>query len=731
MPLCLQKTVNGFESLSKQQKMMIDIVIVNYNSTDFLIECLASVRDALKGHPAKIFVQDNASRDCPERIRTLFPDVLLKINSANMGFAKAVNQALHQGQGEYVVLLNPDTYVTDDFFQTALDYMEKNPSVGILGPRILDNDGMLQNSARAFPTPLTAFFGRSSFLSRKFPKNPITSRNLLSLKSDGKTPMPVDWVSGACMVVRRKAIDRTGFMDERFFMYWEDADWCRRMWEKGWKVVYYPCSTVYHYVGGSSGKKVTRSLVEFHKSVYRLFDKYTQSSVSFLKPLVLAGLAVRLFFVLFSIFFEYLCKLQPPAAPVPAARMPEKRIRILRIISRLNVGGPAIHVHLLSKGLDSRKFESILVTGRISPQEGDMSYLFKPGDPQPVIIPELQREISIGSDVKTFFSILKMLYAEQPDIVDTHTAKAGFAARFSAGIYNLLSRQHSVSVIHTFHGHVFEGYFNRLTTQVFINIERLLALISDAIIVISETQKQELTEKYRIASSDKIRTIPLGFDLSPFLSASALRGKFRKDLAIDRKVLLIGIIGRLVPIKNHKMFFQTAKRFREIRPDIAVKYLVIGDGELRKELEKTCRELDLEQDTVFCGWIKEVPYVYADLDILALTSLNEGTPVSIIESMAAGVPVIATDAGGVRDLLGMRRSLSEREAFIICQRGILCRKNDAEGFAKGLTYLVGEDPEILRKRIETARQYVRAHFDRQRLFQDTESLYLELMRKKK
>lgn len=179
------------------------------------------------------------------------------------------------------------------------------------------------------------------------------------------------------------------------------------------------------------------------------------------------------------------------------------------------------------------------------------------------------------------------------------------------------------------------------------------------------------------------------------------------------------------------MFFQTAKRFREIHPDIAVKYIVIGNGELREELEELCRELGIEQDTVFCGWIREVPYVYADLDILALTSLNEGTPVSIIESMAAGVPVIATDAGGVKDLLGISRSLSDKDSFTVCERGILCRKNDTEGFAKGLTYLLSENPAIRRKRIENARQYVREHFDRERLFRDTEALYMELIGKKK
>lgn len=279
---------------------LLDIVIVNYNSTDYLLRCLRSIYNSLQELPAKIFVHDNASEDNVDRVTSMFPQVLLSKNRYNLGFAKAVNNALKQGAAPYVALLNPDTYVGDDFFRSALHYMGENPDVGILGPKILNNDGSVQGSARSFPTPLTALFGRNSFLTRIFPNNRITRANILTTSCDGKTPMEVDWVSGACLVVRREALKEVGLMDERFFMYWEDTDWCRRMWQKGWKVVYYPETCIVHYVGGSSEKNVFRSVLEFHKSCYRLFEKYVKSPLSFLKPLVFWGLIFRSLFVLAS-----------------------------------------------------------------------------------------------------------------------------------------------------------------------------------------------------------------------------------------------------------------------------------------------------------------------------------------------------------------------------------------------------------------------------------------------
>ncbi len=279
---------------------MIDIIIVNYNSTDYLIECIRSVMASLNGFRADIYIQDNASDDGVEKVLVDFPNVKLTRNYKNIGFAAAVNQALFQGNNPYVMLLNPDTIVLDDFFRVSLQFMKHHPHTGIMGPKILEQDGKLQNSARSFPTVLTSFFGRTSFLTRLFPKNPMTLKNLPSLKSDGCTPMEVDWVSGACMIVDRKAIEAVGGLDDRFFLYWEDADWCRRMWNSGWKVIYYPKANVCHYTGASSKKKLVKSVIEFHKSAYRLFEKHERSFLIFLKPFVFSGLLIRACLVLVS-----------------------------------------------------------------------------------------------------------------------------------------------------------------------------------------------------------------------------------------------------------------------------------------------------------------------------------------------------------------------------------------------------------------------------------------------
>lgn len=272
---------------------MIDIVIVNYNSTDYLLKCLHSIYADLDGISANVWIEDNASADEIHRITDQFPAVILTRNERNLGFGAAVNQAMKKGVSPYVVLFNPDSRILKGFFRTILSFMELNPQVAIAGPRILNDDGSIQGSARAFPSLSTALFGRSSLLTRIFPNNPITRANLLTSHSDGIHPMEVDWVSGACMVVRRNAIDAVGCFDERFFMYWEDADWCKRMWIGGWKVVYYPGASVVHHVGVSSSQLLLKSRFEFHKSVYLLFEKYRPSIPWLIKIMVMAGLFAR------------------------------------------------------------------------------------------------------------------------------------------------------------------------------------------------------------------------------------------------------------------------------------------------------------------------------------------------------------------------------------------------------------------------------------------------------
>ncbi|MCP4372869.1 MAG: glycosyltransferase family 2 protein [Deltaproteobacteria bacterium] len=253
---------------------MIDIVIVNYKSTDYLLKCLKSVHDSIGDIPVRVFVYDNDSKNGVDRVTIAFPNVNLTKNIFNMGFTKAVNEGIKQGTAPYVLLLNPDTIIKDGFFESTLQYLENNPDIGIVGPKILNTDGSLQGSARAFPKPWMALFGRNSLLTKWFPNNRISRKSILSTGSDGITPMFADWVSGACMLTRRKAIDDVGLVDEQFFMYWEDVDLCKRMWDHEWKVAYFPKVSVVHHVGGSSKNRPLRSIIEFHKSSYKVIRKY-------------------------------------------------------------------------------------------------------------------------------------------------------------------------------------------------------------------------------------------------------------------------------------------------------------------------------------------------------------------------------------------------------------------------------------------------------------------------
>ena len=704
----------------------LDIILVNYNSTDHLSACLESIFNNLGDIPARVIVEDNDSRDGVGRIPEKFPSVELIENRINLGFARAVNKSLKSCTAPYALILNPDTHVSNGFFSPLIEYMEAHPAVGVLGPAVLNEDGSLQGSARSYPSPLTAVFGRSSILSKWFPNNPLTCQNLLTTRSDGLTPMEVDWVSGACMLVRRRAMAEVGLLDERFFMYWEDADWCRRFWKRGWKVVYFPRVSIIHYLGVSSTKNPFRSALEFHKSSYRLFGKYARPSLLPLKPLVIGGLSLRVLPILISGAIQAISGRKRAKRNKVIATLPrDGRITVLRMIARLNIGGPAIHVHLLARGLDGDRFETTVVSGKIPAQEGDMGYLFGPTDKQPLIIPYLQREISMATDLRALVRIYRILQRLKPDIVHSHTAKAGFNARLAVAAYNLLNRK-KIKVVHTFHGHVFSGYFSSFKSDLFVWIERLLAKVTDVIVAISESQRRELVESYRIAPPEKIRVVNLGFDLAPFLTCHKRRGELRRRLGIDEETLLIGIVGRLVPIKNHKMFFDAARLLLKDCNTRPIRFIVAGDGELREELEAYCDELGLSDVTHFCGWVQDAPMIYADLDILALTSKNEGTPVSIIEAMASSVLVISTNAGGVQDLLGCGSALSFHNGLEVAERGVLCDKGDGGAFARGLRYLSDLDDASRAERLEAARSYVEKVFSEQRLLKDIETLYMNI-----
>jgi glycosyltransferase involved in cell wall biosynthesis len=271
-------------------------------------------------------------------------------------------------------------------------------------------------------------------------------------------------------------------------------------------------------------------------------------------------------------------------------------------------------------------------------------------------------------------------------------------------------------IIHVFHGHVFHSYFGPLKTRAFIAIERVLARITDRIVTISPAQRRDITEVYRIAPPDKTVVIPLGLELQPFVQAKQTSaGRFRSAFGIPPDAPLVGLVGRLAHVKNPALFLEAARLLVEQIPE--ARFALVGDGELRPALEQEVHALELTERVVFTGWHEDMPALYADLDLVALTSLNEGTPVSVIEALAAGVPVVATAVGGVPDIVTDQRT------------GLLVPSGDARAIAQAILTLL-RNPPYGRRLAQAGQQEVLKRFNLARLAKDMESLYVTLLAEK-
>jgi glycosyltransferase involved in cell wall biosynthesis len=398
-------------------------------------------------------------------------------------------------------------------------------------------------------------------------------------------------------------------------------------------------------------------------------------------------------------------------------------IRVVRIIDRLNIGGPAKHVTWLTAGLNSGQFESTLITGTVPASEGDMNYFAREAGVEPLVIAEMSREIG-PRDLIVVWKVYKELRRVKPHILHTHKAKAGAVGRSAAFFYNLLKPASArCRTVHTFHGHVFHSYYTPLKSKIFIQIERLLARhATDRIITISDEQKREITGDFGVGDATKVAVIPLGIDLTEIKPDL---GRLRSDLGLGDDVFLLGIVGRLCEVKNHSLLLDSAARLAQQGIDPAkFRVLIIGDGELRTELERKTRELGIEGHVVFTGFRKDAGRLYADLDLVALTSLNEGTPVTLIEAMCAGRAVIATEVGGVRDLMGEFEATDR--GISIWSHGVTTASRDADRFADGIRYLY-ERPELRQKMGARASAFVKNRLSKDRLIREIESLYRQVL----
>ncbi|MCF8041455.1 MAG: glycosyltransferase family 2 protein [Desulfarculaceae bacterium] len=273
--------------------ILIDVLLVNYNSTPFLRQCLASLVEQNLAGRLRILVRDNASQDRAEAVRGMLGVELVQ-GKENIGYSRGINSLARLGKAPYLLLLNPDCILQPNFCDQALAYMEAKPLVGGLGPLILDPEGTVQGSARKFPSVLTGLFGRSSLLSRLLPGNAATRREILTETGPPREPMACDWISGACLLVRREAFEQIGGMDEDYFLFWEDADLCARLHQTGWDVIYYPRPTVVHQVGGSRRSNMIRSIWHFHRSAFLWLKKHGTPAQRALLPVWAMLLGLRL-----------------------------------------------------------------------------------------------------------------------------------------------------------------------------------------------------------------------------------------------------------------------------------------------------------------------------------------------------------------------------------------------------------------------------------------------------
>src|SRR3954454_2228784 len=396
------------------------------------------------------------------------------------------------------------------------------------------------------------------------------------------------------------------------------------------------------------------------------------------------------------------------AQPFPADA--DRMTRVVRIIGRLNVGGPAIQALTLTRRLEPLGYQTTLIRGTEGPREGNMDQLAHELGVHPRRVGSLGRELG-PRDLRALAEVTAALRRLRPDVLHTHTAKAGTIGRLAA----MLAGDTAPAVrVHTFHGHVLSGYFSARKERLYTAIERRLARSTTRLVAVSDQVRNDLL-RLGVAPPAKIETIPLGFDLAPFqvdpVERARRRAVVRDELGIAADTPVVTLVARLVPIKRVDRFLRVAARLRDLD---GVRFLIVGDGELATELEASDAAHLMAGRLVWAGLRGDMPAVMSASDVVALTSDNEGTPVSLIEAQAAGVPVVGTNVGGVADAVADGRT------------GVLVPVDDEGAFAEAVRGVL-LDREHAARLGAAGPDHVRARFSIDRLVRDLDGLYRRLL----
>jgi glycosyltransferase involved in cell wall biosynthesis len=382
-------------------------------------------------------------------------------------------------------------------------------------------------------------------------------------------------------------------------------------------------------------------------------------------------------------------------------------IRVLRIIARMNIGGPAHHVSLLTGRLDRERFQSLLVYGALGAGEGSFEVLSQREGCKVKVIPGLQPDLRPDADVRALAGLVRVIRAFRPDIVHTHTAKAGFLGRLAA----VLALRPRPIIVHTYHGHVLEGYFGARRTALYRFLEQRLARVTDSLIGVSQATVDDLV-RLGVAPRERFRVIPIGLDLARVETPDPQAVvRLRARVGARAGEILVVFVGRLVPIKRVDLVLRATATAR--RQGAPVRLVVVGDGPCRARLEEMAASLGITDAARFLGYLPDASAAAGACDVAILASDNEGTPVSLIEAAAAGRPAVATAVGGVPDV-------------VLPSTGILAPRGDDAALADGLIRLAA-DPELRARMGARARAHATASFSIDRLLRDVDALYGELL----
>jgi len=380
-------------------------------------------------------------------------------------------------------------------------------------------------------------------------------------------------------------------------------------------------------------------------------------------------------------------------------------VSIVRVIDRLNVGGPTHHVTLISSRLETRGYRTLLLNGQVAPGEAEMTEVISRSGVLPREIKGLGRVVSPFQFIAAFYRLYKVFRRVRPHIVHTHKTVAGGLARPAARLAGV------PIVVHTFHGNIFSGYYSAWKSKAIILAERLLSLTTDVVIAVTSQQRKEL-RSLRIASRERLQNIPLGLDLQRFLRTTPGDDGIRAELGFAPDAPLAGMVTRLVPIKGIPVFLNAAAQVLKALP--SARFVVVGDGECRQDLEKLTADLGISDFVRFTGFMDKTERIYSALDAVVLSSFNEGLSVTVIEAIASGCYVVGTRVGGVPDLVKDE------------QTGVIVEPGDPRTLADAIGKAL-KDP---RRVPDSSRRRVCALYGIGRLVEDLDILYQKLLENK-